>query len=316
MGRKLRFRTVDSIIAKVQRDYGMEDLSDMDIIEWIGEALEAISPISVYEEAIAFIEIKNHRGDLPVGIHAIKQIAKSNRWQKEDDSCKLTPAEVILDQAENTIKKGVPGEQMPLTLDCRGRIIGDYEVAYYRPYFDIRYEHSYWFSSKCYQDFSPVRLSSHNFFSSLVCEEDPGLYKNMNVTDEYSIQNDQIITSFKEGMVAVAFYRTMLDPKTGYPMVPDDISASQAISYYIAWRVTTRLFYLGKEGSENKMLQSEKQWVHYCNQFGNSQMLPYGIDQYENLKDISKQFLPQLNNYYGYFGKLTRPQMTNTYAKG
>jgi len=313
MGRELQFISADSIIAKIHRDYGMEDLSDIDVIEWIGEALGFISPVSVYEEAVAFIEIKDHRGELPVGLYAIKQVARNNKWEKSKDTCGVTPAEIVVDKVETECKTSTTLDH-PVLLDCRGRIIGDYEVAYYRPYFDLQYEYNNWIQSKCYNKFTPVRLSNHSFFLTLVCEEDPTVYNNGNITDEYNINGDQIVTSFKEGQVAIAYYRTKLDPNTGYPMVPDDESARQAIGYYIAWRVSTRLFYLGKEGAESKMRESERQWIHYCNQFGNSQMAPFGIDQFENIKDIKNQFLPQKNNYYGFFGKLTRPQNINTYA--
>lgn len=318
MGRQLQFTSIDRVISKIYRDTGIEELPEQDVIEWIGEALEAISTVSVYEEAVAFITIKNHRGDLPTGLHSIIQVAKNNKWSPEDskDNCGVTPAEVILDcpckdkktECGCGNKSPLKGYQ-PLVLDCHGGIIGDYELAYYRPYFDLQYEYHGWMNSSYYrQQYTPMRLSNHTFFNSLVCEEDPGIYTNTNSHDEYTINGDQILTSFKEGSIAIAYYRTLLDPETGYPMVPDDYSALQAIHYYVTWKYMSRMWYLGREGFGDKMQEAERQWIWYCNQFGNSQMMIYGIDQHENLKDLRHQLVPSKSKYYGYFGKLSKPQ--------
>ena len=67
MGRHLQYVSADRIIAKLYRDLGLEELNETDIIEQIGEALEAIGAITLYEEAVAFIEIENHQADLPNG---------------------------------------------------------------------------------------------------------------------------------------------------------------------------------------------------------------------------------------------------------
>ena len=63
MGRHLQYTTLDRIIAKLYRDLGLEEISETDIVEWSGEALEAIGAITLYEEAVAFIEIENHQAD-------------------------------------------------------------------------------------------------------------------------------------------------------------------------------------------------------------------------------------------------------------
>lgn len=313
MGRELQYTSIDRIISKIYRDTGIESIPEEDLIEWIGEALESISTVSVYEEAVAFIEIKNHKGDLPNGIHSIIQIARNNKWVKKEN-CNFSPAEIVLDcdcEVKEKISCGCSNTSYfkgdkPFVLDCNGGILDDYEVAYYRPYFDLRYEYHGWTNSKYYQrNYSPMRLSNHTFFNTLVCQEDEQVYTS-SCTDEYTVNGDQIITSFEEGSIAVAYYRTRLDSTTGYPLVPDDYSALQAIKYYITWMYMSRMWYTGREGYGDKMQEAEKQWVWYCRQFSNSQMQIYGIDQHENLKNIRYQMLPQNNSYYGFFGKLGR----------
>ena len=49
MGRKYNYISVDRVLAKLYRELGVEDLNEIDTIEQIGEALEAIGAITLYE---------------------------------------------------------------------------------------------------------------------------------------------------------------------------------------------------------------------------------------------------------------------------
>ena len=315
MGRKLTYVSMDRIISKVYRDLGIEDIPESSVIEWCGEALEFMEGATIQEEAVAFIEVTNHEADLPNGLHSIIQVARNNRWTKEDKD--LCPANIMLDcsckEMEDINSDSTPcgcndtgltySEAIPL--DCNGKIIGDYEVAYYRPYFDLQYEYHLWGSSHYYKEhYTPVRLANNTFFNSIVCPEDSKIYQSS--TDEYTLVGDKIRTSFKEGSLAISYNRQTIDVETGYPMIPDDVSIINAIFWYIAWKYNTRLWMIGREGSADKMQESERQWIWYCKQSGNKHILPYGIDQFQNLTESRSQLLPTKNRYYGFFGKLGR----------
>lgn len=320
MGRKLQYTTLDRILSKIYRDLGIEEISETDVIEWSGEALELIGAITLYEEAVAFIEIENYQADLPNGLHSIIQVARNNRWVKQEKE--LCPANIVLDCTTEEIKdttnacgcgdKPYP-EGSPIPLDCNGTPIIDYELAYYRPYFDLQYEYHGWMKSNLYQqEYTPVRLANHTFFNSIVCEEDPAIYcPSCNISDEYTIVGDKIRTSFKEGSIALAYYRQKVDPETGYPMVPDEVSVINAIFWFVAWKYNARMWMMGRDGYADKMKESEMQWHWYCKQAGNKQMMLYGIDEHENFKDSRFQLIPKNNRYYGYFGKLGKPENTN-----
>ena len=134
MGRHLQYTTLDRILSKVYRDLGIEEVSETDIVEWCGEALEAIGAITLYEEAVAFVEIENHQADLPNGLHSIIQVARNNLWTKKEKQ-ELCPANVILDcttqEMENIDSDSTPcgcGDtgltyQGFVPLDCEGKII-------------------------------------------------------------------------------------------------------------------------------------------------------------------------------------------------
>lgn len=321
MGRKYNYVSMDRVLSKIYRDLGLEEISETDVVEWAGEALEAIGAIGLYEEAIAFAEVNNHQIDLPNGLHSITQIARNNRWSKEDKD--ICPANVILDCNQQEMLDSTSSncgcndtlEECPVVLDCDGKILGDYEIAYYRPYFDLQYEYDLWGQSHYYKEnYTPVRLANHAFFNSIVCQEEDPAYKNQNRvyqntgTDEYTIAGDKIRFSFKEGSVAIAYHRQKIDEETGYPMVPDDISIISAITYYITWKYMARLWYMGREGYGDKMQESERQWIWYCRQAGNKTMMLYGVDEFQNFTDSRSQMLPTKNRYYGFFGKLGRSQ--------
>lgn len=314
MGRKLQYTTLDRVLSKLYRDLGLEEISETDVVEWSGEALEFIGAVTLYEEAVAFIEVENHQADLPNGLHSIIQIARNNKWSKDNKDA-LCPANIITDcTTEELISNKDCGcsrslTDYPVPLDCHGSPLTDYEVAYYRPYFDLQYEYYGWNNSNRYgQDYSPIRLANHTFFNSIVCEEDSTIYHGS--TDEYTIVEDKIRLSFKEGSIAVSYYRQKVDPDTGYPMIPDEVSVITAITMYITMKYMSRLWYMGREGYGDKYQKAESDWQWYCKQAGNKQMMLYGVDQHENFKDMRQQLIPKNNRYYGYFGKMGRPENT------
>jgi len=324
----MQYISLDRIISKVYRDLGLEEISETDLVEWVGEALEGIGAVTLYEEAVAFIEIENHQGDLPNGLHSIIQVARNNKWVKENKEDCLCPANIQLDcTTEELVKNPTScgcstpktGLQQSATgdyyfhngqeyvfMDCNGHLIGDYEIAYYRPYFDLKYEYEGWRNSNIYRNaYTPVRLANHSFFNTLVLPENTqGLYSTC--VDEYTIVRDKIRTSFKEGSIAVAYYRQAIDTETGYPLIPDEYSMITAITMYITMKYMGRMWYLGREGYADKFQKAESDWQWYCKQAGNKSLLPYGEDEYENLKDMTHQLIPQRNRYYGYFGKMSR----------
>lgn len=285
--------TMDRVFNKLYRDLGLEEISESDVIEWTGEILEHIGVVSMLEEHVSFIEISNHRAELPQNLVNIIQIARNNRFTKEDKGVCYKHV------YESSCIEGEPEPSCGVPLDCKGRIIGDYELAYYRPYFDLQYEYYGWMSSTLYQhNFTPVRLSNKTFFSNLVCPEDPQIYYFSK--DEYTVSGNNLVFSFKEGQIALAYYSFPLDPETGYPMIPDEVSVIQAITSYITYKYMQRLWYLGKEGYGDKYKQAEQDYHWYINQAKNKLFGPYGIDDFQ---DLLKQntLIPNLSKYDNFF---------------
>lgn len=306
---KFQFIKIDSILSKFQRDFKGLDINEGDAIEWIGEALGFMKIPSASEEAIAFLEVKNYQTAIPNGLHFITQIARNRRWEKPADNnkCIINTLETLVEETNN---HNSYSESIPV--NCNGELIKNYEVAYYRPFFDLQYEYLQWANSNTrYSQYSPVRLANHSFFNTLVCREEnmENLYcQGCDDYDEYTIVQDQLRFNFESGLIAVAYIRQMIDKETGYPMIPDDESAKAAITYYLGWKIKEQEGWNHREGAMQLAQVAEQRWLKYIKQFKNKAKMPTSIDQYQNLMEQSKYLIPRQNRYYGFFGKLGRPE--------
>lgn len=304
MKQKLEYTSMETIFSKFNRDLRGTDISESDLVEWAAEALGFMKVVEIQEEALAFIEVQNHQAELPCGFQAVIQIARNNDWISDNGTCTSDIVETTMED-EATITE-------PTFIDCQGNLIGDPDIAYYRPYFDLQYEYNQWIGSGYFREkYTPVRLANHTFLGSLVAEEtSTGLYNSS--SDEYTIAggfpNMNLRFSFKEGQIALAYLRTVIDPETQYPVIPDDIRFITAITYYIKWKMAERLRWSGREGFQLEAQDAEQKWNKYVRQAINSVKMPQGVDQYQNMMEQSLYLIPRHRKYYGYFGKLGREE--------
>jgi len=313
---RYQYTTMDTIFSKMTRDFGSE-WDEGDVIEWTGEALEHSGGVKSYEEAVAFMEVKNHQVEIPKYMHSIIQIARNWKWTPYN----CEPPKVIVEEmnlAYNTIGCNGCKDQGYVVLDQQGMPLVEYDVAYYRPYFDLIGEYYLWSNTYKYMsDYVPVRLSNHSFFNSLVCTltADPlnpnskQVYNEPRGDDEYTIVAGKILRfSFREGYVAVAYTRQVVDKDTGYPMVPDNISFREAITMYCTMKILRRQCYAGRQGTCNLAKEAEDQWDWYCGQASNLDKMPHGEDEHQNLLEQRQYILPRQNRYYGFFGNLGKKE--------
>jgi hypothetical protein len=228
-------------------------------------------------------------------MHVILQTARNNKWAGSG----LTPADVITDTTTSN-----PAD-IPVALDSNGTPIHDYELAYYRPYFDVLGEYNVVGNNQPnWNHFTPVRLANHIFFDTVVAKEEgyEELYKTCR--DEYTLVEDIIRFSFKEGQVAIAYLKQKLDCD-GFPMIPDTVENVTAVEKYIKYKLREIDYEQGRLGSESRLAKAEADWHWYCRQAKNVNMMPQTIDEWENLMDQRNYMMPQKNRYYGFFGKLS-----------
>ena len=294
----VRFTSLDRILSKLYRDLGLEEISETDVIEWSGEALEFLSNVSLYEPAVALIEVKNHSAILPQGLHSIIQVVRDNLYVKTNKCEPEQRAELFKQELISNCDLCTDCTvDNFLSVDVDSYVLSNFDKNNVTVILNTVIQKS--------SRYTPIRLSNHNFFSSLVCQdEDIDIYRNC--SDEYTVVDDRLRLSFKDGFILLSYYRQKTDKDTGYPLVPDDISVVSAITYYITWKYFQKLWYMGREGMSDKMQQAEERWLKYCGQVRSNLNMLSGIDEYENFTQMKKSFIPNKDSYFGYFGNINK----------
>lgn len=310
----MEYTSVNRIFSKFHRDLRGTDINESDVVEWIGESLEFLQVAQIQDQAIAFIEVKNHHANLPQGFQMVLQIARNNHWTKEDKNC--TPSTVIesLNTPTDEVTPGCSscGEYI-LTTDCNGFIISDGDIIDYRPEFDLKLNYQYWKDSGYYRrNYTPIRLANHTLFNSIVCKEK--VDECIGCTDEYTIVGTterRLRFSFEEGHIAMAYLKNAIDEETGYPLVPDQISYITAITYYIKWKIAEWFSWNGRAGYAQQAQIAQERWEHYAKQAKNWAKMPKSIDDYQDLLEQTHYLIPNHKKYFGYFGNLGKSQELN-----
>jgi hypothetical protein len=293
-----QYISLQRIFAKINRTLRNRTINESDIIEWSGEALEAIGSKIVFQPAVKIQLVENYQTSMPNFLHALIQIARNNNWVDEE--------EIITEEQEISSSSTL---DVPVAIDANGMPVNAYDLAYYRPFNDFDGE-SFIIGGlqiKRYQ-FTPVRLANHSFFNSLVCKESDfdGIYRTCN--DEYTIIENLFRFSFETGQVMISYLKQKLD-ENGYPMIPDTIANTTAIEKYILMKLMEQDFYDGREGSEKRYAKAESDWQWYCRQAKNEDIMPQTVDEMQNILDWKNHLIPKTKRYYGFFGALSHPQM-------
>jgi hypothetical protein len=302
--RELTYTSVDRIFSKIARDLGIDDFSEVDAVEWAAEALEAIDAVTMLEECVEFIEVKNHSIKLPPFASSIIQIAEHNGDYTETTAVDIS--EILIPSGE-TIDDCTGVKYIPV--DDSGHPLFEGDVYEWKPTFTVQTEYVNWTSCDVYKDtWTPVRLADHTFFNSVVCEEPDSELLYSNSRSEYTIVGDSTLRfSFQTGYVAISYNRQKLDENM-YPMIPDHFAYVTAVTMYITMKLMGRMWYMGREGYERRYLKAEQDWHWYCKQAGNRGLMPKGIDQYQNMLDQSQYLLPRNFRYDSFFRDLGRPE--------
>lgn len=285
----MRYTSIYEVLSSLRRNIKF-NFEESDVIEWAGEALRAINAAAAYEEAVAFIEVREHKALIPSGLLHIIQVARNNCWEK---SC--CPADIA-------------AVRLATAVDCEGKTIPLSAQSNYSPFFSVNLEYENWTSSSDSACFSPIRLADHTFFNSLVCTENKSHEIYASARDEYSIADPYMRFSFREGQIALAYRKVKLDEK-GYPMIPDNPSYRAAIEHYIRMRVAYHKWDTGEAGANQYLAKAESDWHWYAGQSRNSVKMPQNLDEWQDLLEQKNYLLPRVNRFYGFFGKLAEPEV-------
>lgn len=309
---KYNLVTVDTILSKLSRELKNTDINESDVIEWIGEAMDHLKMPEIQEQAVAFLKVKNFESELPCNFASALQLANYTRYYEDcekDFEVVVTPGEKECIDFSSTNVSAV---------DIIRSLIPKFKQEPFS-YFDVPWGYNYWVASESFQkDFCPIRLADHVFFNSVVCQEKV-LYKPDCCTEEYTIvgtMQRKFRFSFREGVVALVYNRLAVDPTTGYPLIPDDISHISAISYYVRWKIAESESWNGREGFKSISDENESKWLKYVKQAKNKSKMLDSLDQFQNNLEGSHYLIPDHNRYYKNFRNLGRTQTLNYKLNG
>lgn len=269
-----KYISVYGIIRQVYRDFGIDDISESDAIEWAADALEQMSIKETYTINTAFLEVNNFSCELPDNCMKVIQVAKHECEQKLPKNPHNIIYEVLNDECGcNTIEEecgcGTKTVPNPHLRFCSSFLI-NYGVV-----FNVAT------MGKRKAEWIEVEPSGNNFFNAGTCKGG-----NCDKAIQYKAGNGKLLFSFEKGIVAVSYVTLQLD-EDGMPMVPDDVSAREAVTRYIMMKIAQRYWFSGREGYREKMMKLETDWHWYCKQFKAKAAMP-DEDEY---KKIARQEL-------------------------
>ncbi|MBQ1668359.1 MAG: hypothetical protein II063_10330 [Prevotella sp.] len=285
----LNYIPIYSVISDIYRDLGIDDISEADAIEWGVRALKFMDVHGVHDINTEFIEVENYQCPLPSRAHQVLQIARHNSEKKLPKK----PAQMFYEVPDNKCGCSEPQpvsgcgcQQPPTTRLC---VCQSYvnNWGFYMPFVINR---------RCRErrEWTLVMPTNNNFFGLGRCERAVS-----DKFDEYSIDNGRVLFSFKKGIVAIS-YEAYRSDENGVPLIPDDVSATEAITKFIIMKYMQRQWYLGRDGYQDKMMKAEQDWQWYCKQFVIKMVMP-SEDEYRKLAIKQRRLIPQYSkDFFGY----------------
>jgi len=268
-----------TIIRKIFRDLKPQDDNWIDdAIEWIGEALEHIGASTQLLQKQCVLTVKNHKVLLPTDLYYINQVAINNSVSpvssKELDTL-ISKVKELQAEIADAQASGIEYSSTTSVLNEINSRIVVLENVYF----------------KNSNNMQPLQYGASNFHRSMHC--DNCVNENVSYEDTYIIDNDYIKTSFESGKICLS-YKAFPTDEDCYPLVPDDISYSEALFWYVYKKILLSKPDFKKNGINYSF--AEQQWKYYCTQARNAANFP-DIDKYESFMNQWVRLIPNINRH-------------------
>lgn len=292
--------TVDRIISKVYNDFGLDEIDESVIIEWIGDVLAQLDIHKAYQERVAFLEVKNHEAEIPDDMISLREVSINNNYNPDSenyeckDYCKCDCKEAIGEEESISCE-----EEVTMFRDCRGRLVipEGYERVYFTTNFKLSPKNPYIGSTDFYGKnncFTKIKASDNVYKSLKICDDSSECVKSLYSPnqEEFSVIGNNFRFSFKEGQVVVSYLSQPIDIETGYPLIPDDISIISAITNYILFMYCRKMHIIGRDGYKEKYQEAEKDYNWYLSQAKNKLYGLYGEDEHDKFTESYLKIIP------------------------
>jgi len=268
-----------TIIRKIFRDLKPQDDNWIDdAIEWVGEALEHIGSATQLLQKQCVLTVANHKVLLPTDLYYINQVAINNSVSPVSSK----ELDTLIDKVKELKDEIADAQADGLEYSSTTSVLNDINSRI------VVLENIYFKSSDHMQ---PLQYGASNFHRSMHCDD--CINENINYEDTYIIDNDYIKTSFESGKICLSYMAFPTDEDC-YPLVPDDISFSEALFWYIYKKILLSRPDFKKNGVNYSF--AEQQWKYYCTQARNAANYP-DIDRYESFMNQWVRLIPNINRH-------------------
>lgn len=150
----------------------------------------------------------------------------------------------------------------------------------------------------------PMSYSGDTFHMAYHCDNSPDLHCSSAL--KYKVQAGRIHTTFKEGLVEMAYYSYHVDDE-GFPLIPDSESYIKGIENYLKYKFYMPLWELGR--IPDKVFQkTEQEYLFYMGQAETDAHLQ-NMDKMGTLKNIIIQLIPDISQVENNFKTLGDPNV-------
>lgn len=322
------YKTVSSkeIVRKIMRDLNPEGGDWIhDAIEWIGEALEHIGASAQLESKLCTVYVKDHKCALPADLYHVEQVGISNYEGKASTTSDILDLTRRVDELNSTYREVRNDLNLKVTQSVDGTYtstltandVKNYNTIAKTTDNDLRdlnarivvLENTL-MGGDSMRNVDTLQYCTSTMHAGRGCKDCDN-----EGPDCYFIENDQIKTSFPEGMLCMSYKAMPTDPDC-YPLVPDDISYREAMFWYIYKKML-----LGGMRKDNGIQYdfADQKWKYYCTQARNSAVFP-DIDRMENFMNQWVRLIPNINRHSFTFDNLAEREdiyrgMYNTYGR-
>ena len=288
------------------RDFKTFDyqLQIADVVQWIGDGLRRLKQPRYYIDRATdgnlalgnqpLIDIVDGRGELPYDMISITQTAAA--FPRENP---FNPPYVLSGIAYYDIETGTS-----CTLGDGSPLCNQFTECNCQPDSTQKCQDCCKEAPCEKYNLVPMRWATHTFFKSYHnCDLDVRTTSDLT----YTVNDNYIFTSFKEGKVCMA-YRAVPLAEDGMPMVPDTQSVIEYLKWFCADKIAFELFLTDKytETKYNYFVANHQLWFKKAR---NEAKMPQSADEWEAVKNSRIKLLPKFFEHDSFFGHLQAPQI-------
>ena len=265
--------TSKSIIAKVIADLGLEEdkIKISDIREWISEGVQKIGSVNQKHRKTVILPLKGYQCKLPCDLESIDLVAYSSNkesWQ--------------------LMKKTTGSFGVENKIDVNKQV---YDLG----------------QSNIVQEEDGDNILAESGTSQML-----GMYpqrvtsKQKNDLIQYDIKPGYIISNVRNGYIKLSYFAEYTDEE-GMPLIPDLVSYSEAIYWYVAMKLLYIEYFTGRK-PQHLYYDAKRSWNFYRQQAYAESLMP-NSNEIENIKNTWHTLVPERDSIDSFFYNMSDEQI-------